>query len=157
LGYAIIDPTVNVGCVYNRGTLKDDESRIAPLTDTLARVLLELAKHLPTRRKPLLPINRAARVFLKEHTMHRILREALEAVGKPKLSWYQATRHTFGSHRVMDGGSLEKLRVILGHSTAEVIFRYAHLVPGQFTEGERGLVEVSLWDAEVLPLRKKQA
>jgi len=35
------------------------------------------------------------------------------------------------------GGSLEKLRVILGHSTTEVTMRYGHLVQGQFSAMER--------------------
>ena len=72
----------------------------------------------------------------------------------PRLTWYQATRHTYGGRFVSAGGSLEKLRVILGHSSTEVTLRYGHLVRGQFTEQERALVDVQLQDAKVLPLRR---
>ena len=47
----------------------------------------------------------------------------------PCLTWYQATRHTYGRRFVSSGGSLERLRVILGHSSTEVTLRYGHLVP----------------------------
>jgi site-specific recombinase XerD len=72
-----------------------------------------------------------------------------------RLTWYQSTRHTYGGRFVSNGGSLEKLRVILGHSSSEVTMRYGHLVRGQFTEQERALADVQLQDAKVLPLRKR--
>jgi len=73
----------------------------------------------------------------------------------PHLTWYQSTRHTYGGRFVSAGGSLEKLRVILGHSSTEVTMRYRHLVRGQFTEQERALVDVQLHDAKMLLLRRR--
>ena len=74
----------------------------------------------------------------------------------PRLTWYQATRHTYGGRFVSNGGSLEKLLVILGHSSSEVTMRYGHLVRGHFTEQERALADVQLQDAKVLPLRGRR-
>jgi hypothetical protein len=51
------------------------------------------------------------------------------------------------------GGSLEKLRVILGHSTTEVTMRYGHLVQGQLSAMERALADVQLKPGKVFPLR----
>ncbi len=38
-------------------------------------------------------------------------------------------RHTFASHWVMNGGSLEDLKEVLGHSTIAMTQKYAHLSP----------------------------
>jgi hypothetical protein len=49
--------------------------------------------------------------FMRITTLHDALDEALAECGLPAdLTWYQATRHTFASHWVMFGGSLEKSR-----------------------------------------------
>ena len=74
-----------------------------------------------------------------------------------RLTWYQSTRHTYGGRFVSNGGSLEKLRVILGHSTTEVTLRYGHLVRGQSTQAERAMADVQLRPGKVLPLRAEQA
>jgi hypothetical protein len=36
------------------------------------------------------------------------------ASGLSRLTWYQATRHTFASQRVSGGGSIEKLKEFMG-------------------------------------------
>jgi len=53
------------------------------------------------------------------------------------MRWYEATRHTFGSQWVINGGSLETLREMMGHSSVTVTERYAHLIPGNYTEADR--------------------
>lgn len=40
--------------------------------------------------------------------------------------------HTFGSQWVLSGGSIEKLKEILGHYPVVVTERYAHLRPDLF-------------------------
>lgn len=136
------------------GPLKDNESRIVPLSPPLARVLQEWRKANPPRKKLCFPSMGHHGTFVKIHTAYKVLHAAQDACKITQLTWYESTRHTFGGHWVMKGGSLEKLRVILGHSTTEVTLRYAHMVPGQFTEGERDLVSASLWDADVIQLKK---
>ncbi len=54
------------------------------------------------------------------------------------------------------GGSLHKLAAVLGHSSTEVTMRYRHLVPGEYTEAERALVDLDLQPARVLPIRKRR-
>lgn len=48
-------------------------------------------------------------------------------------------RHTFASHYVMNGGRLEKLQVILGHSSIKTTQIYAHLSPESLEEGMKSL------------------
>ncbi len=151
------------------GPLKDDESRIAPMPDTLAAVLTDWRK---------LALVGAAQVFapsghggqrrtnghayVKVHTLGKVLRAAIAAVnaerteGKlPELKWYEATRHSFASRYVTAGGSLMKLAAILGHSATEVTLRYAHLQPGNFTEQERAFLDVDLAPSKVLPMASR--
>ncbi len=45
------------------------------------------------------------------------------------LTGYQATRHTFASQWVLAGGSIEKLKEIMGHISVIVTEQYAHLHP----------------------------
>jgi integrase len=57
--------------------------------------------------------------------------------------WYESTRHTFASHYVMAGGTLEQLRDLLGHSTVTTTERYAHLVPNR-SEQERARFKIDV-------------
>jgi hypothetical protein len=72
----------------------------------------------------------------------------------PAVSWYQATRHTFASHWVMAGGSIEKLREVLGHSSVVVTERYAHLRTDLFGPSDlsRVAVDLSVATGKILPL-----
>ena len=143
------------------GPTKDGESRAVPLSPALASVLLQWKDACPPP-----PDAPCAPCFLcaghhgrrvHKDSMLDALTAAFAVVELPRLTWYQATRHTYGGRFVSNGGSLEKLRVILGHSTTEVTLRYGHLVKGQFTEAERTMVDVQLGDAKVLPFRGRGA
>jgi hypothetical protein len=74
--------------------------------------------------------------------MLEALTVAFAAAKLPQLTWYQATRRTYGGRFVSNGGSLERLRLILGHSSTEVTQRYGHLVRDQFSEAERPMADV---------------
>ena len=77
--------------------------------------------------------------------MSKHLRAALAAAKLDDgLTWYQATRHTFASHWVMDGGSIRKLSEILGHASVTTTERYAHLSPDAFGRGDYETVVVDL-------------
>jgi site-specific recombinase XerC len=65
--------------------------------------------------------------------MWRHLKAALDACSHPAVTWYEATKHTFASHYLMNGGRIERLATILGHTDTEVTRRYAHLAPDKFT------------------------
>lgn len=136
------------------GPLKDDEARTVPIQDALLPVLaawkLKSGGEGPLFR-PEQPGRRAGRetgtpaTFVRPHTLHAHLREALDACKvSTDLTWYQCTRHTFASQWVIAGGSMEKLAVVLGHSSTEVTRRYAHLRPDHLGEVERRLLAVDL-------------
>jgi hypothetical protein len=83
-------------------------------------------------------------MFMRQHTLRRHLSLALSACSLPFLTWYQATRHTFASHWVSSGGSLEKLANAMGHSSVVVTEGYAHLKPDLFREEDYELLDVDL-------------
>ena len=92
----------------------------------------------PTSKAP-----RAAR-FIDLETLGRHLRTALDACKLPRLTWYSCTRHTFASQFVINGGSIERLRLILGHSSVTTTERYAHLSADHFTAKDLSAVSVDL-------------
>jgi len=44
------------------------------------------------------------------------------------------------------------LAATLGHSNTEVTARYGHLVPGEFSDADRVLVDLDLRPGDVVPL-----
>lgn len=117
-----------------KGPLKDKQSRFVPINDALLGVLKAWRLRSPTGNGLLFPPSGQGRPGRnkKEQTLGGHLRAALTACELPTMSWYQATRHTFASHYIMDGRPLETLREILGHCSVVVTERYAHLRPGTF-------------------------
>jgi hypothetical protein len=57
----------------------------------------------------------------------------------------------------MDGRSIEKLRNILGHSSADVTERYAHLAPDLFSAADYEVVAVDFSDRAGLEMRSRRA
>ena len=82
--------------------------------------------------------------FMRQHTLRHHLALALASCSLPHLTWYGATRHTFTSHWVLSGGSLEKLAKVMGHSSVVVTERYAHLRPDLFREEDYARFDVDL-------------
>jgi integrase len=133
--------------------LKDRESRIVPLQDSLTPILEEwklktggvgplFTPTHPTRGgRP--DIGRPSQ-FVRPCTVHKALAAALAACELPKLTLYQATRHTFASQWVMNGGSMEMLSKILGHSSTSTTQHYAHLAPDFFGAKAFEMVAVDL-------------
>lgn len=81
--------------------------------------------------------------YIKDSTVRAKLREAFRACGLPDgLTWYGASRHTWASQLVMNGGSLAVAQQVLGHSSPSVTMRYAHLKPDLFRP--EGLLKVSV-------------
>ena len=144
--------------------VKDRESRIVPLQDSLAPIL-EAWKLKTGGVGPLFspscpgqggrPDLGAPPAFIRPHTVHKALAKALKDCGLPKMTLYQCTRHTFASQWVMNGGSLEMLAKILGHSSTSTTQHYAHLAPDFFGAKAFEMVAVDLSKpaAVVLSLR----
>ena len=134
------------------GQLKDHETRFVPINDTLLPVMREWKLASPPDPQCFRPLvlsrggrkGRPAR-YVRPHTIHGHLRKALKACKLPEeLTWYQCTRHTFASQWVTDGGSIEKLRMILGHASVVTTERYAHLAPDAFNERDYSTATVDL-------------
>jgi hypothetical protein len=66
----------------------------------------------------------------------RHLEAALTTCSLPQITWYEATKHTFASHYLMNGGRIERLATILGHTDSEVTRRYSPLRVDLFPEEE---------------------
>lgn len=135
------------------GPPKGGRSRTVTISDELHPVLS--AWHLRSGGRGLVipPRRRGAKVrFLSEKAMNKALAPVLAELGLPAVTWYQATRHTFASHFVLQGGSLEKLAAILGHSTLAVTERYAHLRPERLADEDTRRAQVDLGPGAVLPL-----
>jgi integrase len=132
-----------------RGTgfrrLKDGESRLVPISDSLYWFI----------RSAMVPVLGGVRDGLvcgclwntdrplDDHTMGELFAQVLTELELPAMRWYNATRHTFASQWVMNGGTLEVLAEMMGHSSVTTTERYAHLVPGQYSDADRARVVVA--------------
>lgn len=61
-------------------------------------------------------------------------------------------RHTFASHFVMNGGSLNDLQGMLGHSSPMMTQRYAHLSPG-YLESKAQVVQIGKMRSNIRTLK----
>jgi integrase len=109
-------------------TPKSGKSRVVPVSPACAEVLRELRERTGTTGLVFKPaVSRYHRI--QNGTLHESWREGLRRAGLPRLTFYQATRHTFASQWVMAGHSIEKLSKVLGHSSIKITEVYAHLKP----------------------------
>jgi integrase len=136
------------------GPTKDKDSREAPLVPGLHELLVAWKKKNPNPSNDLVCppsfglLGRATagprRRYLGDHKLSSLIKNACKKHRLPELTFYEAGRHTFASQWVLNGGSIEKLREILGHSTVLVTERYAHLKPELFQEADLLRADVSL-------------
>jgi integrase len=136
-----------------KGPTKDKNSRVAPVLDALLPILREWK--LKTRGEGrVIPPMRSDGTKVDKHTPGPYLRRVLEPLGlaRPGLGWYEATRHTFASHWVLSGGSIEKLKEILGHYSVLMTERYAHLRPDLFTSKDLATLALDLQPPEPAPI-----
>jgi integrase len=127
--------------------LKDKESRVVPILDPLLPILT--AWKLKTGGEGdarVVPPMRVDGKKLSKQSRGKYLQATLKKLGldRPGLGWYEATRHTFASHWVISGGSIEKLKEMLGHYSVVVTERYAHLRPDLFSLGDLGTINLTL-------------
>ena len=148
-----IDRQIRQGKV---GPPKSGRSRVVRISDQLYPVLV--AWHLKTGGAGLvIPARRRRRgigpTYIGEKAFNDALEKVIARLELPAVNWYQATRHTFGSHWVLQGGSLDKLAVILGHSSSEVTKRYAHLRPEMLNDDDTARAQVDFGPGEVVTLQ----
>ena len=77
-----------------------------------------------------------------------------ELLNKLKLSEYRfhSCRHSFASHFVMNGGNLNDLQNILGHHSAAMTQRYAHLSPSHIKKAIQVMDNVVMLPQEPIKL-----
>jgi sulfur-carrier protein len=131
------------------GPVKDDDSRIVPILNSLLPILAGWKlKSGGSDGLVIPPVKRANNSkFIDVHRTPAVhLPRTLERLelARPKLGWYEATRHTIASQWVLSGGSIEKLREMMGHHSVTVTERYAHVRPDLFTEKDLGTIAVDL-------------
>jgi integrase len=130
------------------GSTKDKDSRMVPVLDALLPVLK--AWKLKSGGEGLVcPPLRCDGEKVDKGTRIAALHAAAKACGLPAIlewekAWYQATRHTFASHWVMAGRSIEELKEILGHYSVVMTERYAHLRPDLFAPGAHQALAIDL-------------
>jgi len=143
-----------VGSDGKIGPTKNTETRVLPMAPELLAVLR--ARKLATGGKGLVipsaylgrrcgPKRIAART-IRSQTLNAAVRAALQGLGLERdgLDFYRATRHTYASHYTLGGGSLDHLSALLGHASAEVTLRYAHLRPQALAEADVARIHVDL-------------
>jgi integrase len=124
------------------GPTKDKDARVVPIVNGLAQVLTGWREE-RAGEVVVTPLKKHGR-YLNNHTIDKELEHALTLLKLPPLTFYEAGRHTFASHWVLAGGSIEMLREILGHSTVKVTERYAHLRPDLFPSQEVARANIDL-------------
>jgi integrase len=140
------------------GPLKDKDSRMVPILSALAPVLI--AWKLKTGGEGrVIPSMRISGRELNKKTPGRNIHATLKRLGleRPGLGWYEATRHTFASQWVLEGGSIEVLKEILGHYSVVVTERYTHLRPDLFADRERSTIPLALNPQRPLPVQIGQS
>lgn len=127
------------------GPLKDKDSRVVPVLDPLLPVL-QAWKLSAGDEERVIPPLRCDGAKVDKHTPGTYLRASLRRLGLQRvgLGWYEATRHSFASQWVLAGGSVEKLKEILGHYSVVITERYAHLRPDLFPASDLGTIALDL-------------
>lgn len=103
-------------------TPKTGKERKIPLKQTLKEVLL---KHPRTLRSPFVFVLNGKPYY--ESSLGKIWRAACKKAGIENITAYSGTRHSFASHAINDGYSLEIIGEVLGHSDIRTTKKYAHV------------------------------
>jgi integrase len=103
---------------------KDRDSRVVPMIPPLRKILEAwwIAAGKPTSG---LLVSGPAN-FLGVKVIARAWHRTREKLGLPKMRLYDASRHTFATHWVLNGGSRDEVQDLLGHSSPQVSERYIH-------------------------------
>lgn len=137
-----------------KGPLKDKDSRVVPILDALQPVVAKWK--LATGGEGLvIPPMRKDGGRIHKATPGKYLQRALTQLGlaRPGLRWYQATRHTFASQWVLNGGAIEKLKEVLGHYSVVVTERYTHLRPDLFAQRDLGTLPLEMAAGAGVPVQ----
>lgn len=99
--------------------------RTVPLSDSL-KTMLKHQKHMTLFKAPEdFIVARIGTHHLSPHVMIKLVTRATKKARVKHIGCH-GMRHTFATHFVMQGGSMEDLKEILGHSSIRVTEKYAH-------------------------------
>jgi len=121
--------TVSIGSEFS-GTTKSGKVRYVPIHKALRP---HLAKTMKTPGEYVFP--RKLGPAKRRRDIRKAYHAALRRAGIERHIRFHDLRHTFASHFVMKGGDLLALKEILGHSSLQMVQRYAHLAPGHLRKG----------------------
>jgi integrase len=111
---------------------KSGKPRGIPINRAVYEALIALAPEAAQRTGPLFP-RRSGSAWGQIRTAFE---RALERAGITGFRFHDL-RHTFASHAVMRGATLQEVKELLGHADLSMALRYAHLSPAHL----RGAVE----------------
>jgi integrase len=115
---------------------KDGESRTTIIPNALATIL-------ENRRVQTGGVGLLFK-YVTSAKLNETLQDVLASLGlNPNMTWYQSTRHSFASLWVLNGGSLEVLQKLMGHSSILVTQRYAHLKIDEFSQADLGRMDIA--------------
>jgi len=140
------------------GPLKDKDSRMVPILDALLPVLTEWKLKTGGEGLVIPPLRcdgEHVKIAGGHATTGMYLCATLKRLGlnREGLGWYEATRHTFASQWVLAGGSIEKLKEIMGHYSVVVTERYTHLRPDLFAASDLRTIRLSLSSNSTTPVQ----
>ena len=125
---------------------KNGMSRSVPMSDNLYTLLqewFEKVGHTESGlvvRPPYSPDPN--KKFIGKIILKDLLRQGMRVLKIKRLNWHRATRHTFASHYILNGGSLMTLKEILGHSSYQTTERnYVHLTTDRYSEKDRNILD----------------
>jgi hypothetical protein len=99
----------------------------------------------PQSKRPTKKIINPTKVrFLGTRALGKHLKKALATLNLAQMTWYMASRHSFATHFIVAGGSQDRLKDILGHSSLQTTERYVHAARSFDGEKERTIFRVSI-------------
>lgn len=113
---------------FERGVLtirhtKSKRDRVVPMNETLRRTLQQIPRHMTC---PHVFTNAKTGRMLTHGFNNTTWKKTLKRAGITKLRWHDL-RHTFASRLAQKGVPLQVIKELLGHSTLQMVLRYAHL------------------------------
>jgi len=134
---------------------KDQEERVIPVSDTTVRALKEYLNGRSNSPDDSLFLSARTRGPMTVSGLRQILKRLARVAGLKRSVYPHLLRHTFAYMWVREGGNLEKLRRIMGHSRLETTGVYANALQEDIEEEHRRLrpaekiaeetVQPSLW------------
>lgn len=106
-------------------TTKGGVPRVVPMSDTARAHFKAQPRHITSKLVFCTPDGRP----FSQDTMHQSFARAM-ARAKIEDFKFHDLRHTFATRFVQAGGRIERLQLILGHTTIQMTMRYAHLAIG---------------------------